>query len=86
MYIFVIEFARPIRCLAVSRYLKLRTQLNDKRNDINFPIVNLPFMCSNIPTTPAYGIYISLLIRYFRVGDSLDRGLLLTRKLPNHSG
>jgi len=35
----------------------------DKRDDFNFPIVNFPFMCSNIPAAPAYGVYISELIR-----------------------
>jgi hypothetical protein len=37
----------------------LRTKLYDKRDDFNFPIVNFPFICSNIPAAPAYGIYIS---------------------------
>ena len=32
----------------------------DKRDSFNFPIVNFPFMSSNIP---AYGIYISQLVR-----------------------
>ena len=44
---------------------RLRTKLYDKRN-FNFPIVNFPFIyiCSNIPTAPAYGVYTSQLIRY----------------------
>jgi len=58
-----------------------------KRDDFNFPIVNLPFICSNIPTAPAYGIYISQSIRYSGVCGSYqdfhDRWLLLTRKLLN---
>ena len=65
----------------------LRTKLWDNRDDIHFPIVNFPFICSNIPAAPAYGVYISKLIRYSRAcgsyQDSLDRGLLLTRKLMN---
>jgi len=36
----------------------LVTKLYDKRNYFNFPIVNFPFICSNIPVAPAYGIYI----------------------------
>ena len=60
-------------------------KLYDKRDDFNFPIVNFQLICSNIPAAPAYGVYISQLIRYFRVcgsyQDFLDRGLLLTRKL-----
>jgi hypothetical protein len=65
----------------------LRAKLYDRRDDFNFPIVNFPFICSNIPAAPAYGVYISQLIRYSRDGgsdqDFLDRGLLLTRKLLN---
>ena len=37
---------------------QLRTKLYDKRDDINFPILNFPFICSNIPAAPAYGVYI----------------------------
>jgi hypothetical protein len=49
--------------------------------------------CSNVilysfhvylaPESPAYEIYISLLIQYSRACDYLERGLLLTRKLLN---
>ena len=60
---------------------RLRTKLYDNRDDFSFPIVNFPFICSNIP------VYISSLIRYSRgygsYHDFLDRGLLLTRKLRN---
>jgi hypothetical protein len=63
----------------------LRTKLSDKRDDFNFPIVNFPFICSNIPTASSYGVYISQLIRYSRAcgsyQDFLDRGLPLARKL-----
>ena len=65
----------------------LRTKLYDKRDDFNFPIVNFPFICNNIAAAPAYGVYISQLIRYSRACGSYqdfhDRGLLLTRKLLN---
>ena len=66
---------------------RLRTELNDKRDDFNFPIVNFPFICSKIPATPAYGVHISQLIRYSRAcgsyHDFLNWGLLLARKLLN---
>jgi hypothetical protein len=62
-------------------------KLYDKRDDFNFPIVNFLFICSKIPAAPAYGVYISQLIRYSRAccsyQDFLDIGLLLTRKLLN---
>ena len=65
----------------------LKTKLYDKRDDFNFPIVNFPFICSNSPAAPAYGVYISQMIRYSRAcgsyQDFLDRWLLLTRKLLN---
>ena len=38
---------------------RLKTSLYDKRDDFNFAIVNFPFLCSNIPLSPAYGVYIS---------------------------
>ena len=42
---------------------RLRTKLYEKRYDFNFPIVNFPFICSNIPAAPAYGVFLSLLLR-----------------------
>jgi hypothetical protein len=41
--------------LEVGSEVRLRTKLYDKRDDFNFPIVNFPFICSNIPAE-----YISL--------------------------
>ena len=43
---------------------RLRTKLYNKIDDFNFHIVNFPFISINIPAAPAYGIYISQLIRY----------------------
>ena len=67
--------------------LILRMKLYDKGYDLNFPIVNFSFICSNIPAVPPYGVSISQLIRYSRAcgsyNDFLDRELLLTRKLLN---
>jgi hypothetical protein len=45
---------------------KLTTQLYDKLDDFNFSIVNFPYLCSNIPASPAYDVYILQLIRYAR--------------------
>ena len=50
---------------------RLRTQLYNKRGNFNFPIVNFPFICSNIPETPGYGEYISQLLRYPRACDPI---------------
>ena len=57
----------------------------DKCGDFTFPVVNYPFIRSDIPASPAYGVYISQLIRYSRAcvqyNDFLDRAQLLTQKL-----
>ena len=64
---------------------KLTTQLYDKRDDFSFSIVNFPYLCSNIPSSPAYSVYVSQLIRYARACSAYDqflnRGKLLTDKL-----
>ena len=41
---------------------KFSTALYDKRDSYNFNIVILPYLSSNIPTKPAYGVYISQLV------------------------
>ena len=45
---------------------KLITKLYDKWDDFSFPIVNFPFLNSNIPSAATYGVYVSQLIRYAR--------------------
>ena len=63
---------------------KLTTRLYDKRDNFNFPIVNFPFLSSNIPSAPAYGVYVSKLIHYARTcsnQDFMERGKVLTIKL-----
>lgn len=71
--------------LEIDSQGRLTTKLYDKRDDFNFPIVNFPFLCSNIPSAPAYGVYVSQLIRYSIACDKYsnfqDRALRLTQKL-----
>ena len=43
---------------------KLSTRLYDKRDDFDFHIVNFPYLSSNVPSGPSYGVYISQFIRY----------------------
>ena len=50
--------------LAIDSEDRLRRKLYDKRYDFNCPIVNFPFISSNILTSPANGALISQLIRY----------------------
>ena len=38
----------------------LRKTFYDNRDDVNFLIMTCPFICSNNPAAPAYGVYISL--------------------------
>jgi hypothetical protein len=64
---------------------QLSTKIYDKRDDFNFKIINFPNMCSNIPASPTYGVYISQLIRYARdrsnYSDFLKRHLHLRNRL-----
>ena len=64
---------------------QLSTKIYDKRDDFNFKIINFPNMCSNIPASPAYGVYISQLVRYARASsnysDFLKRHLHLRNRL-----
>ena len=65
----------------------LSTKIYDKRDDFNFEIINFPYLCSNIPSSPAYGVYISQLIRYARAStnysDFLERHKHLRNRLLN---
>ena len=64
---------------------KLITQLYNEWDDFSFSIVNVPYLCSNIPSSPAYGVYVFQLIRDARTCSAYDwflnRGKLLTEKL-----
>ena len=68
-----------------DRDKRLQVKLYDKRDDFNFNIVNFLFLSSSVPQSPAYGVYVSQLIRYARASsaysDFLVRSRLLTRKL-----
>ena len=64
---------------------KYSTTLYDKRDSFQFEIVNFPDMSSNIPSKPAYGVYISQLVRIGRICSSYkqfyERHYKLTGKL-----
>ena len=47
-----------------------RISIYDKRDDFTFRFVNFSQMDSNIPANPAYGVYISQLVRYARICTS----------------
>jgi hypothetical protein len=62
---------------------KSARRIYDKRDDFNFKIINFSNMHSNIPASPAYGVYISQLIRYARSSTDtftshIDKKIFLT--------
>ena len=61
------------------------SKIYNKRDDFNFEIVNFPFLDGDVPRSPSYGVYISLLIRFARVcsnvNDFNNRNLFSTAKL-----
>ena len=89
-----LEIKETTETAAFSSYLgcylyidngKPTTRLYDKRDDFNFPIVKFPFLSSNIPSAPAYGVYFSQLIRCARAcsnyQDFMERGYVFTTRL-----
>ena len=50
-------------------------------NVFGFHIVNFPFMSSNIPSAPDYGVYASQLIRYARCCSNYSDFILHHRAL-----
>ena len=69
--------------LSIKRDGQLHTSIYDKRDDFNFHITNFPFLSSNIPTSPAYGVFISQLIRYARACSSYGCYILRATRLSN---
>ena len=69
--------------LSIGRKCQFHTSIYDKRDDFNFHITNFPFMSSNIPTSPAYGVFISQLIRYARACSSYGCFILRATRLSN---
>ena len=69
--------------LSIQSDGQLRTSLYDKRDDFNFHISNFPFLSSNIPSSPAYGVFISQLIRYARACSSYECFILRAVRLSS---
>lgn len=71
--------------LNIDKDGRLHTKIFDKRDDFNFPLINFPFLSSNIPYAPSYGFYMSQLRRYARYCshciDFTYRSVLLTQKM-----
>ena len=66
-------------------YGRYSTAVVDKRDSFTFNIVNFPHLSSNIPSKPAYGVYISQLVRIGRICSNFVQFKLthytLTQKL-----
>ena len=69
--------------LSIGRDGQLHTTLYDKRDDFNFCIKNFPFLSSNIPSSPAYGVFISQLIRYAMASSSYECFIMRALRLSN---
>ena len=50
----------------------VKTKIFDKRDDLDFNIVNFPFLDDGVPRSTSYGVYISQLIRFARVSSHVD--------------
>ena len=69
--------------LSIGRDGQLHTSIYDKRDDFNFHITNFPFLSSNIPSSPAYGVFISSLIRYAQACSSFECFILRDMRLSS---
>ena len=56
------DLANYLDLIIIESNNRLYTKLYDERDDFDFHIVNFPFLLSNIPSSPLYGVYISRLI------------------------
>lgn len=61
---------------------RLKSKLHEKQEEFNFPIIIIfLFLSSNVPTSPAYGVYNSQLIRYcYLYVNFLCRAQILSNK------
>ena len=67
--------------LAIGRDGQLWTHFHLRQ--FNFNITNFPFLSSNIQSSPAYGVFISQLIRYARACSSYECFILRARRLSS---
>ena len=69
----------------LTKRKNLFQKIQDKRDDFTFSIVNLSYLCGNIPASLVYWTYVSQLFRYTRAclmhQDFLKREQLLSPKL-----
>ena len=54
--------------LSISNNI-VSTKIDDKRDDFDFEIANVPFLAEDVPRSTSYGVYISQLIRFARASS-----------------
>ena len=69
--------------LSIGRDGQLHSSIYDKRDYFNFHITNFPFISSKIPSSPAYGVIISQLIRCARACSSYECFIRRARRLSS---
>ena len=69
--------------LSITRDGQLHTSLYDKRDNFHIHITIFPFLSSNIPFSPAHGVFISQLIRYAMACPSYECFILRAVRLSN---
>ena len=77
-----LQLKNPTVVLITIENGKYSTAVYDKRDNFNFNIVNFPYLSCNIPSGPAYGVYISQLVRIGRICSNYTwRHYKLTQRL-----
>ena len=69
----------------MNAYKSVKTKHRNKRDEIDFDIVNFPFLDGDVPCSTSYGVYIFNLIRFAQMSSHVDdfntRNKVLTAKL-----
>ena len=69
--------------LSIERDSQLGTSLYDIHDYFNFNITNFTFLRGNIPSSPAYSVFISQLIQYVRACSSYECLILRAARLSS---
>ena len=76
LYIFDLDFSITNGIVSFKLY--------DKRDGYNFEIVNFPFLDTDVPHSPSYGVYISQLIRVLMLVTQFMTAKLLKQGYQYH--
>ena len=67
--------------LSIGRYGQIHTSIYDKRDCFSFRITNFTFLSNNIPSSPAYVVFITQLMLYPRACFTSECYILRARRL-----